>query len=149
MEASKCSHYGADLDPTETLRTCAIHGVAPLTTFNFIFCKGVFHKQCKQNTFFDRIFRWYRSLCIGPSDKEEWKEGPVNISPQCQIAPMLLRMTWDGFPLYHTRKHGWGYLVPGRTDNLTSSLVTLPSNEDEHVETEKPELTFPTRYVDT
>lgn len=86
---------------------------------------------------------------MGPSDKEEWKEGPVNISPQCQIAPMLLRMTWDGFPLYHTRKHGWGYLVPGRTDNLTSNLVTLPSNEDEHVETEKPELTFPTRYVDT
>ena len=152
MEASKCYHHGADLDPTETMKqTHLVHAQFKtylLYYFNFIFCEGVFHKQCKQNTFFDRIFRWYRSLCIGPSDKEEWKEGPVNISPQCQIAPMLLRMTWDGFPLYHTRKHGWGYLVPGRTDNLTSNLVTLPSNEDEHVETEKPELTFPTRYVD-
>lgn len=131
---------------TNTCRTCAIHDVAPLTSFS----AKVFSTNNANKTFFDRrIFRWYRSLCIGPSDKEEWKEGPVNISPQCQIAPMLLRMTWDGFPLYHTRKHGWGYLVPGRTDNLTSNLVTLPSNEDEHLETEKPELTFPTRYVDT
>ena len=82
---------------------------------------------------------------MGTSEKEEWKEGPVNISPQCQIAPMLLRMTWDGFPLYYTRKHGWGYLVPGRTDNLTAKQIRLPHNEDDQVEKEKPELPFPTR----
>ncbi|KAJ7388949.1 hypothetical protein OS493_034581 [Desmophyllum pertusum] len=85
---------------------------------------------------------------MGTSEKEEWKEGPVNISPQCQIAPMLLRMTWDGFPLYYTRKHGWGYLVPGRTDNLTAKQIRLPHNEDDQVEIEKPELPFPTRAFD-
>ncbi|PFX16645.1 DNA polymerase subunit gamma-1 [Stylophora pistillata] len=91
---------------------------------------------------------WYRSLCMGPSDKGEWKEGPVSISPQCQVAPTLLRMTWDGFPLLYNRKHGWGYLVPGRTDNLTSSPMTLPSNEEDLVDPQKQELVFPTRAFD-
>ena len=89
---------------------------------------------------------WYRSLCVGPSDKEEWREGPVHISPQCQVAPMLLRMTWDGFPLHHSRKHGWGYLVPGRTDNLRTNHITLQDNEEEQVETKKAEAPFPTRW---
>ena len=94
-----------------------------------------------------RLFfiRWYRSLCIGPSDKEEWKEGPVHISPQCQVAPMLLRMTWDGFPLHYNRKHGWGYLVPGRTDNLTSYQISLPESEEESVENKAPKAPFPTK----
>lgn len=89
--------------------------------------------------------KWYRSLCIGPSDKEEWKEGPVHISPQCQVAPMLLRMTWDGFPLHYNRKHGWGYLVPGRTDNLTSYQISLPESEEESVENKAPKAPFPTK----
>ncbi|XP_074606134.1 DNA polymerase subunit gamma-1-like [Acropora palmata] len=90
--------------------------------------------------------KWYRSLCIGPSDKEEWKEGPVNISPQCQVAPMLLRMTWDGFPLHYNRKHGWGYLVPGRTDNLaTSNQIDAPENEEDMMEYKQPEAPFPTK----
>jgi len=59
---------------------------------------------------------------------------------------MLLRMTWDGFPLHYSRKHGWGYLVPGRTDNLMTSHITLPDNEEEQMEKEKPEVPFPTRY---
>ena len=102
---------------------------------------------CKLVMLWHSVSSWYRSLCMGPSDKGEWREGPVSISPQCQVAPTLLRMTWDGFPLLYNRKHGWGYLVPGRTDNLTSSPMTLPSNEEDSVDTQKPELVFPTRWV--
>ena len=83
---------------------------------------------------------------MGTSDKEEWKEGPVNISAQCQVAPSLLRMTWDGFPLHYTRKHGWGYLVPGRTDNLTGNQISLPQNEDDRMEVEGQGPEFPKRY---
>ena len=83
---------------------------------------------------------------MGPSDKEEWKEGPVNISAQCQVAPSLLRMTWDGFPLHYTRKHGWGYLVPGRTDNLTDNQISLPQNEEDQVDVEEQGPEFPIRY---
>lgn len=29
-----------------------------------------------------------------------------------------MALTWDGFPLHYSERHGWGYLVPGRRDNL-------------------------------
>lgn len=35
-----------------------------------------------------------------------------------RVTPKLMGLTWDGFPLHYTEKHGWGYLVPGRKDNL-------------------------------
>ena len=59
---------------------------------------------------------------------------------------MLLRMTWDGFPLHYNRKHGWGYLVPGRTDNLaTSNQIDAPENEEDMMEYKQPEAPFPTK----
>lgn len=35
-----------------------------------------------------------------------------------RVTPKLMAMTWDGFPLHYSERHGWGYLVPGRQDNL-------------------------------
>lgn len=70
------------------------------------------------------------------------------MSPQCQIAPSLLCMTWDSFPLHYSRKHGWGYLVPGRTDNLkqpdTEERVE-EEEDDEKVERDSPDMPFPTK----
>ncbi|KAK6318069.1 hypothetical protein J4Q44_G00113600 [Coregonus suidteri] len=34
------------------------------------------------------------------------------------VTPKMMGLTWDGFPLHCTEQHGWGYLVPGRRDNL-------------------------------
>lgn len=62
---------------------------------------------------------WYRKLCPR-MDSEAWERGSVLVSAQCRVGPSLLRMTWDGFPLYYHRRHGWGYLVPGRSTNLES-----------------------------
>lgn len=55
--------------------------------------------------------KWYRDLCMRPN-QPNYKPGPVNISSQTKITPSILRMTWDGYPLHHERKHGWGYLAP-------------------------------------
>lgn len=41
-----------------------------------------------------------------------------------------MRMTWDGFPLHFSEEHGWGYLVPGRQDNL---LATQEVDDDSAV----------------
>ncbi|KAL4624293.1 DNA polymerase subunit gamma-1 [Arapaima gigas] len=60
---------------------------------------------------------WYRKLCMKISEKD-WSPGPNLISLQMRVTPKLMGLTWDGFPLHHTEKHGWGYLVPGRKDNL-------------------------------
>ncbi|KAM9854974.1 DNA polymerase subunit gamma-1 [Aulostomus maculatus] len=62
---------------------------------------------------------WYRKLCERMSVEDGWSPGASLISLQMKITPKLMGLTWDGFPLHHSDKHGWGYLVPGRRDNLT------------------------------
>ncbi|XP_014673437.1 PREDICTED: DNA polymerase subunit gamma-1-like [Priapulus caudatus] len=63
---------------------------------------------------------WYRDLCPRNNKNvgEDWMPGPSLISSQVRVAPKLLRLTWDSYPVYYSDVHGWGYLVPGRTDNL-------------------------------
>ncbi|KAG8440657.1 hypothetical protein GDO86_006413 [Hymenochirus boettgeri] len=60
---------------------------------------------------------WYRKLCP-KLDDPDWVPGPVLISLQMRLTPKLMRLTWDGYPLHYAEKHGWGYLVPGRTNNI-------------------------------
>ncbi|XP_011605608.2 DNA polymerase subunit gamma-1 isoform X1 [Takifugu rubripes] len=60
---------------------------------------------------------WYRKLCEKTS-VDSWSPGASLISLQMRVTPKLMGLTWDGFPLHYTEKHGWGYLVPGRRDNL-------------------------------
>ncbi|XP_028814792.1 DNA polymerase subunit gamma-1 [Denticeps clupeoides] len=64
---------------------------------------------------------WYRKLCVKMTDEEAWSPGASLISLQMRLTPKLMGLTWDGFPLHYTEKHGWGYLVPGRRDNLEHS----------------------------
>lgn len=61
--------------------------------------------------------RWYRKLCPRLDDPA-WAPGPSLLSLQMRVTPKLMALTWDGFPLHFSERHGWGYLVPGRRDNL-------------------------------
>src|SRR3569833_1632424 len=36
----------------------------------------------------------------------------MNISVRTRIAPLLLRLAWDGNPLFWSDKHGWTFRVP-------------------------------------
>ncbi|XP_048812197.1 DNA polymerase subunit gamma-1 isoform X2 [Lagopus muta] len=63
---------------------------------------------------------WYRKLCLR-LEEEGWVPGPSLISLQMRVTPKLMRLAWDGFPLHYSEKHGWGYLVPGRQDNLPAA----------------------------
>ncbi|XP_051546033.1 DNA polymerase subunit gamma-1 [Myxocyprinus asiaticus] len=67
---------------------------------------------------------WYRKLCVKMSEAEDWSPGASLISLQMRVTPKLMGLTWDGFPLHYTDQHGWGYLVPGRRDNLEISEDT-------------------------
>ncbi|XP_035668321.1 DNA polymerase subunit gamma-1-like isoform X1 [Branchiostoma floridae] len=62
---------------------------------------------------------WYRDLC--PKVTGAWSPGPNLISAQARVTPKLLRLRWDGFPLHYEASQGWGYLVPGRTDNMNGT----------------------------
>lgn len=63
---------------------------------------------------------WYRKLCEKMSKEDSWSPGASLISLQTRLTPKLMGLMWDGFPLHYTEKHGWGYLVPGRRDNLVT-----------------------------
>lgn len=54
---------------------------------------------------------WYRKLCLKRSDPN-WTPGPNEIGTGMQIAPKLLSLCWEGYPLHFIREHGWGFLVP-------------------------------------
>ncbi|KFV15242.1 DNA polymerase subunit gamma-1, partial [Pterocles gutturalis] len=66
---------------------------------------------------------WYRNLAP-PLEEAGGVPGPSLISLQMRVTPKLMRLAWDGFPLHYSEKHGWGYLVPGRQDNLWRSWAS-------------------------
>lgn len=75
---------------------------------------------------------WYRKLCPRLDDPA-WTPGPSLLSLQMRITPKLMALTWDGFPLHYSERHGWGYLVPGRQDNLAKGPASSSSQELEGV----------------
>lgn len=48
---------------------------------------------------------WYKDLF--PK-----KDGPIGLSVRTRIAPLLLRLSWDGYPLVWSDKYGWTFRVP-------------------------------------
>lgn len=59
---------------------------------------------------------WYHELLVKgtTSGKDYHDEGEDNIelTVRSRVAPLLLRLNWRGFPLFHLRQHGWSYRVP-------------------------------------
>ncbi|XP_050099772.1 DNA polymerase subunit gamma-1, mitochondrial [Anopheles aquasalis] len=67
---------------------------------------------------------WYRNLCSKP-DTADWRPGPhQRISTGLQIAPKLLSLCWEGYPLHFIRGQGWGFLVPYRHVRDTEAQAT-------------------------
>lgn len=50
---------------------------------------------------------WYKDLFAK-------KDMPINITVRTRIAPLLLRLAWDGYPLNWSDKYGWTFRVPAR-----------------------------------
>ncbi|KAI1426964.1 DNA polymerase gamma [Xylaria sp. FL1777] len=49
--------------------------------------------------------KWYKSLF--PKSN-----APMSLSVRTRIAPLLLRLAWDGYPLHWSDKYGWTFRVP-------------------------------------
>lgn len=74
---------------------------------------------------------WYRKLCKKPTT-EDWQPGPTEIGTGMQIAPKLLSLCWEGYPLHFIREHGWGFLVPfneEKDDNCDETKPKIPLDE--------------------
>ncbi|KAK0123631.1 DNA-directed DNA polymerase gamma mip1 [Cadophora gregata] len=49
--------------------------------------------------------KWYKDLFAKT-------DGPIGLSVRTRIAPLLLRLAWDGNPLVWSDKYGWTFRVP-------------------------------------
>lgn len=49
--------------------------------------------------------QWYKDLFIK-------KDGPIGLTVRTRIAPLLLRLSWEGYPLVWSDKYGWTFRVP-------------------------------------
>nr|XP_002125927.3 DNA polymerase subunit gamma-1-like [Ciona intestinalis] len=58
--------------------------------------------------------KWYSELCV-PEKDQNWKPGATLLSTLTRVTPRLLRLMWQGCPLYHVKDYGWGYLCPDQT----------------------------------
>ncbi|KAI9313067.1 DNA polymerase family A-domain-containing protein, partial [Dichotomocladium elegans] len=66
--------------------------------------------------------KWYK-------DAYDTKEDKFKISIRSRIAPLLLRLKWQGYPLHHLAKSGWCYKVP--TDEVLESATSKVVFKDE------------------
>ena len=48
---------------------------------------------------------WYKDLFVSNA-------ADMNLTVRTRIAPILLKLAWDGYPLVWSDKHGWTYQVP-------------------------------------
>jgi len=61
---------------------------------------------------------WYWEAAKPKKDKPP---GTLDITVRNRIAPLLLRLSWLGFPLFHSREHGWTFRVPSNGQYATRS----------------------------
>ncbi|EPQ51697.1 hypothetical protein GLOTRDRAFT_48389 [Gloeophyllum trabeum ATCC 11539] len=57
--------------------------------------------------------QWYWELT---RPKKDLPPGTIDLSVRTRIAPLLLRLSWLGWPLFHSREHGWTFRVPRSAD---------------------------------
>ncbi|KAG6861646.1 hypothetical protein C0995_013648 [Termitomyces sp. Mi166 len=60
--------------------------------------------------------KWYWELT---KPKKGMPPGTLDITVRNRIAPLLFRLSWLGWPLYHSREHGWTFRVPANVQFQT------------------------------
>jgi DNA polymerase gamma 1 len=73
--------------------------------------------------------KWYWELT---KPKKGLPPGTLEITVRNRVAPLLLRLSWLGWPLFYSREHGWVFRVPtnngtSATANATAGAITTRS----------------------
>ncbi|KAH8917681.1 hypothetical protein BT69DRAFT_1248512 [Atractiella rhizophila] len=53
----------------------------------------------------------------------------LNLTVRSKVAPILLKLSWNGYPLYRTKRHGWMYRIPREEFDPHSGLVQVDFGE--------------------
>ena len=73
--------------------------------------------------------KWYWDLA---RPRKDLPPGTVDLTPRTRIAPLLLRLSWQDWPLFHSREHGWTYRVsPGTAFKTRQSPLKFHHPADE------------------
>ncbi|CAL1698877.1 unnamed protein product [Somion occarium] len=73
--------------------------------------------------------KWYWDLA---KPNKDTPPGTLDLTVRNRFAPLLLRLSWQGWPLYHSREHGWTFRVSPDTDyktHLTPLTFYDPADE--------------------
>ncbi|KAL0960736.1 hypothetical protein HGRIS_005759 [Hohenbuehelia grisea] len=60
--------------------------------------------------------KWYWDLT---KPKKGLPAGTLDVTVRSRVAPLLLRLSWMNWPLFHSREHGWTYRVPSDVEYTT------------------------------
>jgi DNA polymerase gamma 1 len=55
--------------------------------------------------------KWYWDLTVAPTN-DRVPFGELDLTTKKSVAPLLLRLQWQGFPLIHSRNYKWLYRIP-------------------------------------
>jgi DNA polymerase gamma 1 len=67
--------------------------------------------------------KWYWDLA---KPKKDMPPGTLDITNRNRLTPLLLRLSWKGNPLFHSREHGWTFRVhPGSPSLEDDSIKRL------------------------
>ncbi|KAI5969821.1 MIP1 [Candida margitis] len=82
-----------------------------LSQLNWDLKKGRFKKDgspYKNNAYLTGYPEWYRELwgSISPAGSQ------MNLTLKSRITPLLLKLKWEGYPLFWTNSEGWCFKVP-------------------------------------
>jgi DNA polymerase gamma 1 len=60
--------------------------------------------------------KWYWDAA---APKKDLPPGTLQVTVRTRVAPLLLRLSWSGHPLFHSREHGWTFRVPANSNFQT------------------------------
>ncbi|EKM59439.1 uncharacterized protein PHACADRAFT_205649 [Phanerochaete carnosa HHB-10118-sp] len=73
--------------------------------------------------------KWYWDLA---RPKKDCSPGTLDVTVRNRIAPILLRLSWQGWPLFHSREHGWTFRVdPGASFQTRAAPLSFYDAADD------------------
>ncbi|CAK9781530.1 hypothetical protein CC85DRAFT_285500 [Cutaneotrichosporon oleaginosum] len=72
---------------------------------------GAAEKKKKDKVALGTWPKWYWDLTV-PATNKKVPAGQLDLTMRKTIAPLLLRMQWQGYPLAYSKEHKWVYRVP-------------------------------------
>ena len=70
--------------------------------------------------------KWYWDLT---APKKNLPPGTVDITIRTRFSALLLKLSWQGWPLFHSKEHGWTFRVP-EGEKFTSRTKALTFKEE-------------------